>query len=99
MNKMNEDEQTVKIIIQKIRGSRDPNVQLIHPLLQALHIFHIYDLERALASLDARVREAALMKIEQYLPDLTCNDTQKQKASILALEHHFERIRMLDEDA
>jgi hypothetical protein len=99
MNRLNEDEQKVKNIIQKIRVSRDPNVQLVHPLLQALHIFHIYDLERALTSLDARVREAALKKIEHYLPDLICKDSQKQKAGILALEHHFERIKMLDEDA
>ncbi len=99
MNRLNEDEQKVKIIIQKIRVSRDPNVQLVHPLLQSLQIFHIYDLERALTSLDARVREAALKKIELYLPDLISKDSQKQKSGILALEHHFERIKMLDEDA
>ncbi len=99
MNRMSEEEQKVRLLIRHIRTSQEPSINLIHLLLQALHIFHIYDLERALSSLDLREREAALKKIELYLPDLICEDSQKQKAGILALEHHFERIKMLDEDA
>ncbi len=71
----------------------------MHQLLQTLHLFHIYDLEIALTSLDPRVKDAALKKIEQYLPALISLDIQTQKTGILALEHHFERIKMLDEDA
>jgi len=91
--------QKMQHLIQKIRAKGIPSVELVQQLLQSLHIFHIYDLERALISLDARVREAALRKIEQYLVALTSQDVREQKLGILALEHHFEPTKMLDEDA
>ncbi len=96
---MSPDELKIQQIIRQIREKGEPSVTLIHQLLQSLHLFHIYDLERALTSPDARLKDAALKKIEQYLPALTSSNIQEQKTGILALEHHFERIKMLDEDA
>ncbi len=86
-------------VISQIRGKRDPSVPLVHQLLQSLHVFHIYELEKCLISCDSRMKEAALKKIEQYLPALTSPDPQRQKTGISALEHHYEPIKMLDEDA
>ncbi len=96
---MSTDAQKLREIISQIRGKREPSILLVHQLLQSLHVFHIYELEKSLISPDFRVREAALKKIEQYFPALTSPDTQKQKTGISALEHHFEQIKMLDEDA
>ncbi len=96
---MDQNEQKIRQTIRQIREKGEPNTLLVHQLLQSLHLFHVYDLERALTSLDPRVKDAALKKIEQYLPALMSPDNQTQKTGILALEHHFERIKMLDEDA
>ncbi|OLS15032.1 MAG: hypothetical protein RBG13Loki_1350 [Promethearchaeota archaeon CR_4] len=94
-----EFERKMQQIIHQLREKREPSTELVHLLLQSLHVFHIYDLERALISLDTRVRDAALKKIEQYLSALTSKDIQEQKTGILALEHHFEPMKMLDEEA
>ncbi len=96
---MNINEQKIRHIIHQIREEKEPSVILVHQLLQSLHLFHIYDLETALTALDSRVKNAALKKVEEYLPALTSDDSKQQKSGILALEHHFERIKMLDEDA
>ncbi len=96
---MSEDEHKLRHILQQIHEKKEPSIVLVQQLLQSLHIFHIYELERALLSIDTRIRDAALKKIEHYLPALIGNDAQKQKMGILALEHHFEPIKMLDEDA
>jgi len=89
----------VQDLLRQIHQNQPYLKELVLQLLEVLQLFHIYELERALTSLDERVRMAALKKLEKYIPDLLCNDIQKQKKAVLALEQHFEPVKILDEDA
>lgn len=90
--------QDAKGLMKELRESQQPNKTQVEIFLMKLGLFHIYALNRALNDLDARTRNAALKKVEHFLPQLLSDEKQHEEA-VRALEMFFEPIRMLDEDA